>query len=185
MLVLVQEAGHRVPEAAVEQLRQRRRDRAALDTQEPLGPAERMQQLERLVEHERGRHVALQQGFVHRRVRPLPARSHRLCVGPAVRADPDAHEARVRRQPQVAPLGEYPGGSAHGFEFVVEFSQRFARPQEQQPPGAEAEMKQGKNPGLHRRLKIDQHVAAADHVQLGEWRVGHQVVTRKDDHVTQ
>ena len=69
-------------------------------------------------------------------------------------------------------------------EDVVIIDDRLAPSQEQVTSVVEGHMKDGKQISLQDILKIDEKIAAADQIQLSEWRILEYVVLRKYDHLT-
>ena len=59
----------------------------------------------------------------------------------------------------------------------------FRRAQEQVATVVECEVEQADDLFLNLRLQVNQQVAATDHVQLGERRVGDQVLHREHDRI--
>ncbi len=171
-----------VLEPAFEQRGQRGRDAAALERQEALGAAEAVQQLMRAVEQERHRHEAVEQRLVE-----LGRRALRTRYDCGRRAPPrgDARRGGRGDETQVAALRKHARLGVHVLELVVERAERLGRTEEQQAARAQAEVQQREHARLCGGLEVDEHVSAADEVELRERGVADDVVRREDHHLAQ
>ena len=93
--------------------------------------------------------------------------------------------ARQRQQPRVTTLAIDPPLLVERIELVDEIVGRLARAQEQHAVCVQAKVKQRQRLALRPGLQVDEQVAAADEVELGERCVSQHVVLGKHDHAPQ